>query len=108
MMNFTETNMPAKNVALHYAEKLNNQPAISIFQGKSDLKTSNEAIEFTAFFWAMTDESVEGYENNIEITGVTDLGRWMEKLMNISIGYMNSCGFKEEWTSESSRINGRG
>jgi len=108
MMNFTETTLPAKNLALHYAEKLNNQLAINIIQGKSDLKNSDEAIQFTAFFWAMTDESVEDYENNIEISGVTDLQHWMEKLMNITIGYMKSCGFKEEWTRESNRINGGG
>lgn len=108
MIDFTETNMPAKKVALHYAQKLNNQLVINILQGEGNLKTSDEAKEFTAFFWAMTDESVEDYENNIEIAGVTDLDHWMEKLMNITIGYMKSCGYNEEWTKESNRINGHG
>ena len=108
MINFTETNMPAKNIALHYAKKLNNQLALNVFKGNSDIASKEEAIEFAEFFWTMTDESVEDYEKGIEVAGETDLVHWMEKLMNITIGYMNSCGYKEQWTTESNRINGRG
>jgi len=106
MMNFTEVNVPAKKIALHYAQRLNNQLAINVIEGRSEILSKDEAIKFTAFFWEMVDESVEDDKNNIEVVGVTDLEHWMEKLMNIIIGYMNRSGYKEEWTRESNRING--
>jgi hypothetical protein len=105
MMNFTETNKPAKDVALHYAKKLNNSFVADVINSKKEITNKEDAIAFTNFFWKMTDESVDDYENNIEIAGVTDLEHWMEKLMNITIGYLTRCGFKEEWIEESNRIN---
>lgn len=104
-MNFTETNKPAMEVALHYAKKLDNTFAADVIAGKKEISSKEEAIAFTAFFWEMTDESVKDYEEGIEVAGVTDLEHWMEKLMNITIGYMSRCGFKYEWTQESNRIN---
>lgn len=58
MINFTETNMPAKNIALHYAKKLNNQLALNVFKGNSDIASKEEAIEFAEFFWTMTDSQL--------------------------------------------------
>jgi hypothetical protein len=105
MMNFTEINKPAKHVALHYAQKLDNIFAADVIAGKKEISNKEEAVELTNFFWKMTDESVKDYENNVEVAGVKDLEHWMEKLMNIIIGYLTCCGFKDEWTRESNRIN---
>lgn len=58
-MNFTETNKPAMEVALHYAKKLDNTFAADVIAGKKEISSKEEAIAFTAFFWEMTDESVK-------------------------------------------------
>ncbi len=107
MMNFTQTNKPAMCIALHYAQKLDNTFVADVITGKKEISSKEDAIAFTAFFWEMTDESVKDYENGVEIAGVSDLEHWMEKLMNITIGYLTRCGFKGEWVKESNRINHR-
>ena len=106
MLNFTDKNMSAKEMALHYANKLKHNLAIETIHGNKDITTKEEAIELTDFFWSMTDEAVKDEQNNIEVVGVNNLQFWMEKLMNIFIGYLSRCGFKDEWVRESNRING--
>ena len=106
MINFTDINMRAKDIALYYANKMENELAIKLFSGYQEITTREEAIQITDFFWNMVDEASEDQENNIQIAGTYDLEFWMEKLMNITIGYFTRCGFKDVWTDESNRING--
>ncbi|MDH5182042.1 MAG: hypothetical protein OEY07_20455 [Gammaproteobacteria bacterium] len=106
MMKFSETNLHAKGVAVQYAAKLGNDLAKRVCQAESEVTCKEEAIELIEFYWSMVDEAADDQENNIEIAGVTDLNFGMERLMNISIGYLAKCGYKSEWTDEYNRING--
>ena len=105
MINTTEDTQPAIIIAIHYAQKLNSNLATQVFQSGKDISTKEEAAELTIFFWNMLDEAVTDQENNIEIAGVYDLEHWMEKLMNITIGYLSRRGFKDEWTKISNQLN---
>ena len=106
MITFTEINQPAKLLGLHYAKQLKNEFAEEVIKGDKDVSSKEEAIEFTNFFWQMTDQAVIDQENENQVAGIHDLEFWMEKLMNITIGYLSSCGYKDQWTIETNRING--
>ena len=106
MMSFTERNQPAKDLALYYAKKPGDGLAVKLILAKQELVSEEEAIHVTRFFWSMADEASNDQENRLEIVGVYDLEFWMEQLMNIIVGYLARCGFKEQWISESKCING--
>lgn len=106
MIRTTKDAQPALDIAIHYAQQLKSNLAIQVFQGHKDVLTKEEATELTTFFWNMTDAAVTDQEKNLEIAGVYDLQHWLEKLMNITIGYLSSRGFKEEWTKTSNQLNG--
>lgn len=106
MMEFTQQNETARRVALHYAERLDNVLATSVLTGGRTIDSFSDAVEFTNFFWTLTDLAVEDHENDIEVIGGGDLEFLMEKLMNIFIGYLKESGFYQAWVDESNRLNG--
>jgi len=105
MIEFTPQYEKAKEIALHYAEQLNNNFIIDVLEGIKNITSSYEAVEFTKFFWDMTDLAAEDHKNDIEVAGVSDLEFWMEKLMNIFIGHLKKIGFYQSWVDESNKIN---
>ena len=105
MMTFNDRDTEARDLAMHYASQLNNELAREVLSGKKNISNSEEAIAFTQFFWEMTDLAVQDYEDNIEINGILDFEHWMEKLMNIFIGYLKKSGFSQQWKEVSDRIN---
>lgn len=105
MMEFTQQNETARRVALHYAERLDNVLAKSVLTGDRTIDILSDAVEFTNFFWTMTDLAVEDHENDIKVIGGVNLEFWMEKLMNIFIGYLKESGFYRAWVDESNRLN---
>lgn len=105
MIDFPAHLKPAQPVALHYARTLGCPLAEEVLQAKRDISNNEEAIELTRFFWEMADSAAEDQESGAEIAGVTDLQHWMEKLMNLMIGYCKERGYFEQWTDESNRIN---
>lgn len=105
MMEFNEYNQSAKKVALHYAKKLNSKYAEDVLKGERDINCKEDAKLLTQFFWSMSDEAAEDHLNDVEVEGGVDLEFWLEKLMNIFIGYMNKMGFNQCWVDESNRIN---
>lgn len=105
MMKFDEYQQPAKMIAIHYAIQLQSSLAQDILEGKKQLTSKEEAVEITHFFWDMVDCAVEDENNDMVIAGEVDMQHWMEKLMNIFIGYCRKMGFEDQWTDESNKIN---
>ncbi|MGL6161809.1 hypothetical protein [Microbulbifer sp.] len=106
MMKFSDHLKPAQEVALHYANKLKNSLAARVLAGEKDISTVDEAVELTRFFWEMTDCAVDDQKGGVEVAGTSDLEHWMERLMNVFIGYFKDMGFQQQWIEESNRING--
>jgi len=107
MINTTKDLQPAIALALHYAQQLNSNLATQVFQCSKEILTIEDATELTMFFWNMTDEAIADQDNNLEIAGVYDLEHWLEKLMNLTIGYLSRRGFKDEWNKTTSQLHGR-
>ena len=105
MINFTEANAPARKIAIYYSEKLNDGLAYELFENGVDISSEEQATDLVRFFWKMADEAVQEQENNTGLATEYDLEFWMEKLMNIVIGYFSRQGYKEVWVRESNRIN---
>ncbi len=53
----------------------------------------------------MSDLALEDYQNDIQLEGGVDLDHWLEKIMNIFIGYLKKLSFQQQWIDESNRIN---
>ena len=107
MIEFTEHNLTAQKLALHYARKLSDDFAISVFSLSNDVTTPTEAEKITRFYWSMINLAVDDQENEKEIEGVVDLEYWMEKLLNLVMGYLNNVGLGEYWAKVSDEMNGR-
>ena len=101
MINFTGRDEKAKDVCLHYANKLNAQNLISILASIDPVKSKEEALELSRFFWKMVDASIEDRDNGVEVLGETDLQFWMERSMNIFSGYLRSIGYEDQWEQAS-------
>lgn len=107
MLNFSNEDHLAQVIGLHYAVQLNNSYAQQVFGLKAYIKTPAEAEAITLFFWSMVDCAVEDEEQGKEIEGTVDLQLWMERLMNILMGYINRIGFGDVWAKTSDAANGR-
>lgn len=105
MMNFDQHLFPAKAIALHYAEKLESPLAQVIIRADRNLASKDEAVELTHFFWEMVDCAVDDQQDDKTIAGETDMEYWMEKLMNVFIGYCKENGYEPQWADESNQIN---
>ncbi len=105
LINFDTFNNTAQNVALHYSKKLECVLAEQVILGEKDITTAEEAKTFTEFFWQMSDLDAEDYQNDIQVKGGVGLEYWLEKIMNLFIGYLKKLGFQQQWIDESNRIN---
>ena len=101
MMIFSEHNQPAKEIALHYAKRLDRSTAQQIIIGALEISSKEEAEALTRFFWEMVDEAVEDEEKDNVIEGHSDLQSWLEKAMHIFTGYIKKQGFEEQWRTTS-------
>ncbi len=105
MMVFSDHELTAKTLALHYANKSENSLAVAVYSGEEDVQGIEDAKELTQFFWSMSDDAAEDHSKESEISQQYDLEFWMERLMNITIGYLTSLGYGDVWRDESYRIN---
>ena len=55
----------------------------------------------------MIDQAVDDQDEGIDIEGVSDLQFWMEKRMNIVMGYLKRIGMYHVWNDVSDEVNGR-
>lgn len=97
MLNYSDSDLPAKNIAIFYAKKINSQIAKDFFNGQKDLTSKEEALEVANAFWQITDLASTDHLNNISILDDADVEFWMHKLFNKIYGYYEKNGFKEQW-----------
>ncbi len=97
MLNYSDSDLPAKNIAIFYAEKINSQIAKEFFDGQKSLVNKEEALEIAKVFWKITDLASTDHLNNISILDGVDVEFWMHKLFNKVYGYYERNGFKEQW-----------
>ena len=105
MISFSENDLYAKKLAIHYAKVLGNNYAEKILILSADITTPEDAEQITRFYWAMVDLAVKDQQQGKEIEGIVDLEHWMEKLLNIIMGYLNRVGLGEYWSKISNEIN---
>lgn len=97
MLDFSGDDEKAKLVIIYYSERLNNQLVYNLVQNNDEIKNSEEARVLSIFYWKMLDSSVEDKELGTIVLGETDLQYWMERLLNIISGYIESIGYESEW-----------
>jgi len=84
--------------AQYFAEKLNDDRAIELLN-KREVKTSEDAIYLSRFFWKVVDKSIEDEKLGIELPWTEGAEFWNEKLMNSISGYLERVGYESEWDS---------
>lgn len=97
MLDFSDGDEKAKQVMLHYSEKLNNEYVQNIVVSNGNVRSSSEARKLAIFYWEMLDKSAKDKDVGKIILGEADLQYWMERLLNIISGYLESMGYEEEW-----------
>lgn len=97
MLDFSGNDQKAKQVCLHYAEKLKANDLLDVLECKVGIRSKQEAIALSQFFWDILEASAEDRDNGVEVLGETDLQFWMERIMNIISGYLINIGYEEEW-----------
>lgn len=97
MLNYSDSDLPAKNIALFYADKINSSIAKEFFNGQKFLANKKEALEVAKAFWKITDLASTDYLNNVSILDDVDVEFWMHKLFNKVYSYYEKNGFKEQW-----------
>lgn len=107
MLEFMDYEAGAQVVAVHYAITLKNEFAYAVLTQKAEISSKKDAEALTRFYWEMVDQAVDDQENGTDIQGVSDLQFWMEKLLNIIMGYLKSIGMADVWNDVSDEVNGR-
>ena len=97
MLNYSDSDLPAKDIAIFYAKKINSQIAEEFFSGKRSLASAEEAMEVANAFWKITELASNDHVNDISILNGVDLEFWMHKLFNKIYGYYERNGFKDQW-----------
>jgi hypothetical protein len=97
MLDFKGKDKRAKDVCLYYANKLNAKNLMGILASQDPVRSKEEALELSRFFWKMVDASIEDRDNGIKILDEADLQHWMERSMNIFSGYLRSIGYEDQW-----------
>ena len=97
MLNYSDPDQPAKDIAIFYVKKIHSQIAEEFFSGNISLASAEEAIEVATAFWAITDLASDDHLNDVSILNGVDLEFWMHKLFNKIYGYYERNGFKEQW-----------
>lgn len=101
MLDFGDGDEKAKQVMLHYAEKLSNDYVYNIVNSNGNVKNQEEARKLAVFYWQMLDKSAEDRESGEIILGEKNLQYWMERLLNIVSGYLERSGYEKEWEKAS-------
>ena len=89
-----------KTVFTYFAKSLGNDFALSVGQQKKEVTNSTEATNLTNFYWQMVDKAALADKNNQVIDGVLGMQPIMEDLINIIGGYLERCGFGDEWDAD--------
>lgn len=97
MLSYSDSELPAKNIAIFYADKINSPIAKEFFNGQKSLANKEDALEVAKVFWKIIDLSSTDHLNNISILDDVDVEFWMHKLFNKVYGYYERNGFKEQW-----------
>lgn len=100
MLEYSDSDLIAKNIAVFYAKKLNNTFAEEFFTGNRSLATPDDALEIAKAFWEMTDLASADHMNDVSVMDNVDLEFWIHKLFNKMYGYYEKNGFKEQWKIE--------
>jgi len=103
MLDYSGADDRAKVVALHYANDLASDSLKEVIAAMRGVKNKEEAVALAEFFWAMLDRSVLDVEKNIEIEGEVGVQFWVERLMHIFSGYLESVGYAQQWEEASDR-----
>ncbi len=85
-----------KIVALFFADTLNDALAKEILQN-DEVKSRDEAIHLSQFFWSMASRSAKG---NVDLPCDGSSQYWTEKLYNSIGGYLEQAGYEEQWNAE--------
>lgn len=97
MLDFIGKEQKAQLMCLHYAKELNAHNLVAILDCRAPVKSKEEAEALAKFFWNMLDASAADKDNSVEVLGERDLQYWMERNMNIFLGYLYQIGFGDEW-----------
>lgn len=97
MLNYSDSELIAKDIAIFYAKKINSSIAVEFFSGAKSLENTGEALEAAKGFGGITDLASTDHLNNVAIFEDVDLEFWMHKLFNKVYGYYEKNGFKEQW-----------
>ena len=103
MLDFSGGDEKAKQVMLYYADELGNCYVHNILTKSENVKDSDEARKLAIFYWEMLDKSAEDKESGKVVLGETDLQYWVERLLNIVSGYLESMGYEKEWEKASDK-----
>ena len=106
-MQFSESDLAAKRIALHYANSIDNHKVKAIINGDMSVESRTEAELLTCFYWAMVEQAVDDQEHDISIGGVRDLQFWMERIRDIFSGYLQSVNMGRVWLSLTDAILSR-
>ena len=85
-----------REIALHYAIKLNDTLAKDIIE-KSAVTNKSEALHLAEFFWRMVDACVDDMDKKQVVCGELNLEPWNEFTMNSFRSYLRSAGYADEW-----------
>lgn len=97
MLAFSEKDQKAQLICLHYANQLASEVVINIIEGKATVRTKEDALALSRFFWKMLEASAEDAERGVITPGDIDRQYWMGRSINIFSNYLHSLGYKEEW-----------
>lgn len=97
MLNYSEPDIPAKNIAIFYADKINSPIAKEFFNGQKSLANKKEALEVAKAFWKITDLASTDHLNKVSTLDDVDVEFWMHKLFTKVYGYYERNGFKDQW-----------
>lgn len=97
MLNYSDVDIPLKEIAVFYAKKVGRKKPEEFFKGAFSLTNSDEALEVARAFWEMAELASTDHLNNTSIFEGEDLEFWMHKLFNKVYGYYEKHGFKEQW-----------
>ena len=79
-----------------FASLLNDDIAKTILENDS-VKSREEAIHLSKFFWRMIEKSARG---DVQLPCEGSSEYWTEKLYNSIGGYLENAGYSAEWDEE--------
>ena len=92
-----------KIVALHFANRLNENSVVKIIENGA-IESSEEAFILSNFFWRMNAKAITDDEQGIKIPCEGSSEYWIEKIYNSWEGYMLKNGFISQWDEASDNV----